>query len=68
MPNKRALSDLDAAQYLGVSVSFLRQARCYGNRPGRTPGPPYVKIGRSVRYLLEDLDRYVESCKQGELP
>ena len=67
MPNKRTLSDLDAAQYLGVSASFLRQARCYGNRPGRTPGPPYVKIGRSVRYLIEDLDRYVESCKQGEL-
>ena len=68
MMQKRYLTDVEAAAYLQVSKSFLRQARCYGNRPDRTPGPPYVKFGRSVRYSIEDLDRYAESCKQGKLP
>ena len=68
MPNKRAISDLEAARYLGVSASLLRKMRCYGNRPGRTPGPPYFKIGRSVRYLIEDLDQYIETSKRGASP
>ena len=67
MQSQRTLSHNDAAEYLGVSVSFLRQARCYGDRVGRTPGPPYVKLGRTVRYLITDLDRYLETHRQGEL-
>jgi predicted DNA-binding transcriptional regulator AlpA len=61
---KRALSDREAAIYLGMSVSFLRQDRLNGYREGRTPGPRWVKIGRSVRYLREDLDDWLEQLKQ----
>jgi predicted DNA-binding transcriptional regulator AlpA len=60
---KRAYSDREAAIYLGMSVSFLRQDRLNGHREGRTPGPRWIKIGRSVRYLREDLDDWLEQLK-----
>ncbi|MEE9473839.1 MAG: DNA-binding protein, partial [Acidimicrobiia bacterium] len=36
-----------------MSVPFLRQSRMEGNRENRTPGPPFIKVGRAVRYLVE---------------
>ncbi len=50
----------EAARYIGMSCMYLRISRCEGHRQGRTPGPPYYKIGRSVRYDLADLDRWLE--------
>lgn len=38
-----------------MSRSFLRQSRLEGNRDNQTPAPPFLKIGRSVRYLKEGL-------------
>ncbi len=49
------LNEKEAAKYLGISVKWMQQARCYGR------GPKYVKIGRSVRYNVADLDAYVAS-------
>jgi len=64
--NIRALSEKDAAIYISMSRSFLRQGRMNGDREGRTPTPPYLKIGsRSVRYLKEDLDTWLEQFRQG---
>lgn len=57
----RALSEKEASQYICMSRSFLRQARMDGNRENRTPAPPFIKIGRAVRYLREDLDAWLES-------
>lgn len=56
-----ALTEKEAAAYLGVSVQFLRQCRHYGHRPGRAQGPPYVHMGggRSIRYLVPDLDQWL---------
>lgn len=59
--NKRALSEIEASEYIGMSRSFLRQSRMDGNRENRTPAPPFLKIGRSVRYLKEDLDNWLNS-------
>ncbi|TDF35518.1 DNA-binding protein [Alteromonadaceae bacterium M269] len=59
--SKRALSEIEASQYISMSRSFLRQARMEGNRVNRTPAPPFIKIGRSVRYLREDLDNWLDS-------
>lgn len=61
MKIQRALSEKEASTYIGMSRSFLRQSRMDGNRMGRTPAPPFIKIGRSVRYLREDLDSWLES-------
>ncbi len=51
-----ALTEGQAAEYIGMSFHFLRQARHHGNHGA----PTYVKIGRSVRYLLADLDSWLQ--------
>lgn len=71
--NKRAYTEQETAEYIGMSRSFLRQARMEGLRGNRTAAPPFIKIGRSVRYLKEDLDSWLdnhsklEHVLQGEL-
>jgi len=60
-----ALTEQQAAHYLSMSRSFLRQGRMNGDRENRTPTPTYLKIGRSVRYLKADLDTWLEQFRQG---
>lgn len=57
---KRALTDPETSKYIGMSISFLRQSRMNGDRDRRTSGPRYIKIGRAVRYLIEDLDAWLD--------
>ncbi len=52
----RTLTDREASIYLGMSQSWLRQSRVTGN----PDAPPFLKIGRSVRYLRSDLDIWLE--------
>lgn len=62
MQNQRALTEAQAANYLSVSRSLLRQSRMNGKREGRLSGPEWIKLGsRSIRYLKEDLDAWLES-------
>ena len=63
---RRGLSEAEAANYIGMSRSFLRQARMDGRRLNRTPGPPFTKIGRKVLYLRDDLDTWLEAHRQAE--
>jgi hypothetical protein len=42
-----------------MNRSFLSQSRMNGNLPKRTPGPPYLRFGRSIRYRLCDLDEWI---------
>lgn len=44
-----------AAHYIGMSESWLRKSRLEGN----PDAPPYLKIGKSVRYLTSDLDAWL---------
>jgi len=60
-----SLTEQQAALYLSMSRSFLRQGRMNGDRENRTPTPPYYKIGRSVRYKKTDLDSWLEQFRQG---
>jgi hypothetical protein len=55
----RLLTEKQAAPYIGMSRSFLRQSRMNGRRQNRTPGPPFLKIGRKVLYLADDLDNWL---------
>jgi hypothetical protein len=50
------MNEKDAATYLGWSVKTL-QARRHYCKP-----PRYRKIGRSVRYVLADLENFVNGC------
>lgn len=61
--SKRSLTEHEAAEYICMSRSFLRQDRMNGLRHHRTPGPSYVKIGRAIRYLKEDLDAWLEAYR-----
>ena len=64
MQKQRLLADPDAAYYIGMSVSFLRQSRMEGRRVNRSPGPPFIKIGRAIRYDLQDLDIWLQANRK----
>lgn len=59
----RVVSEEDAARYLGVSASSLRKGRMPGRRAAQMPSPPFVKIGRRVGYLIEDLETWLRQCR-----
>lgn len=48
----RTLKEKQAAEYLGLSVKTLQAWRFY------CKGPKYLKLGRAVRYQVEDLDQF----------
>ena len=50
-----------AAEILGVTEGTLGVWRC----TRRYPGLAYVKVGRSVRYRLADLERFLEQRTVG---
>jgi predicted DNA-binding transcriptional regulator AlpA len=61
---RRCLTEKEAANYIGMSIAFLRKDRSEGKIGNRTPGPKYLKIGKSIRYLKDELDRWLEgSCR-----
>ena len=49
------LTTPEAAAYLRIKPTTLEQQRWRGE------GPRYLKLGRSVRYRRDDLDRYMDS-------
>jgi hypothetical protein len=49
----------EAAQHIGMSIAFLRQAR----RDGR--GPAHFRLGRTVRYQIADLDAWLSIHRVG---
>jgi len=53
------LREEDAARYICMSRSFLRQSRMTGVLKRGTPGPPYIRIGRCIRYQVKDLDSWI---------
>ena len=52
----KSVPEAGAAAYSGFSVHYLRKAR-----RGLCDGPPYVKAGWTVRYLIADLDSWLAS-------
>jgi len=57
--DKNCFTEKEAAAYIGMSQSYLRQDRMNGFRANRTPGPHYLKIGRTIRYLKADCDKWL---------
>ncbi len=55
-----AVNEAQAANALGISVSALRKARMNGTRANHLPPPPFVRIGRRVVYVVDDLRDYLE--------
>lgn len=61
---KKVFREAEAATYICMSRSFLSQDRAYGTLANRTPGPKYIKIGRAIRYLKDDLDSWLDQHRQ----
>lgn len=55
----KTLTEAQASVYLGVSRATLRQGRCDGRRDNRMPPPPYVRLGRKILYIRQDLDDWL---------
>ncbi len=62
--DKRVFKEVEAANYICMSRSFLSQDRVNGTLKNRTPGPKFIKIGRSIRYLKEDLDVWLDQQRK----
>jgi len=56
--NSKLLTREQAAKYLGVAVSTLANWACT-----KKVNLTYVRLGRSVRYRLNDLDAFIEGNK-----
>lgn len=52
-----------AATRLNKTVHWLAKKRMRG----ATGGPPYIKIGRTVRYRATDLDKYIDKQTIGRI-
>jgi len=50
----RVVDEHDAARIIGKKVQTMRNLRC------QRKGPPYLKMGSSVRYLVPDLLSYLQ--------
>jgi len=57
---KRAFKEDEAATYISMSRSFLRQGRMTGPLQNKISPPPFIKLNRTIRYLREDLDQWLE--------
>ena len=53
MKVSRILSNEEAALYVRRSPSFLNKRRCTGG------GPTFVRIGRRIGYMIDDLDDWL---------
>ena len=52
--DRRLFKPIEAAHFLGLSQSWLAKLRLTGD------GPPYMKVGRQVRYSRADLMSWAE--------
>ena len=52
---QRLLTTAEAAEFVRLSKPHLEKCRVYGG------GPQFVRLGRSVRYRIEDLQAWVAS-------
>lgn len=59
-----ALSTEAVAVYIGLSVSWLEQARLHPERDG----PPFIRIGKRVVYMRSDLDAWLDRRRVVPLP
>jgi predicted DNA-binding transcriptional regulator AlpA len=60
---ERLLTTQEISQMTGMSMSWFEHQRWLGG----DEGPKYIKIGRSVRYKLSDVQLWLASRKGGQL-
>ena len=55
--NRQYVTETELAEMIQRSVQTLRNDR------HRRRGLPYIKIGRSIRYDLADVEAYLNECR-----
>jgi hypothetical protein len=61
--NRPPINERDAAAYIGMSVPYLRLSRMRGSTHCLS-APPFVRMGRKIRYLPRDLDAWIKSRRE----
>ncbi len=62
--DERLLNEVETAEFLNISRSTLRRQRSKNAQEVGIPTVPWFKLGRSVKYSLIDLLRYIELRRQ----
>ncbi len=60
---KTRLTTKEAAEYLEVSAASLEKSRCGYHLLGVEP-PPFLKIGRNIRYNRSTLDAWISQFEE----
>ena len=55
---KCLLSETEVEHEYSIPKRTLQKLRCIGG------GPKYLKLGRAVRYRIEDIEVYLDSCER----
>jgi hypothetical protein len=63
MTQQEFFDETGAANYIGMSVAFLRRGRSSGVVGKRTLPPAHLKLGVSVRYTRKDLDAWLDAMR-----
>ena len=58
---EQLLKEQEAAKLLRISVQLLRKWRAQGE------GPKHIKLGKCVRYSLDDIERYIASLRSSTI-
>jgi hypothetical protein len=66
--SSHCVDEYRAAEYIGMSVHWLRASRSRGTIGTNTPAPPWLKFGHSVRYDLRDLDTWLQGRRIESTP
>lgn len=53
------LTEREACKFLKVSRDFLARRRMKVLPANASPGPPYIRMGRSIKYCLADLRAWI---------
>jgi len=62
------LNDAQAAEYIGMSVAYLKKCRVSGQTGNSTPGPVFYRMGRrAVRYSRDDLDQWIAKRRTSQV-
>ena len=56
---KKLLCEKEVETIYGLNARTLQRERTVGS------GIPYHKIGRRVKYHIDDIEKYLEQCKVG---
>ena len=59
--NTTLITEHEAAKALAVSLGTLKAARLHRLPSNPLRNLPHVRIGRSVRYRREDIERWIEA-------